>query len=469
MNNAAVSNFQRTRPLSVEGGIFQNILQSTATRITVLFLAHAFLAVLMIQSSAISTAHALLTVAAGLWIAATSRTPERVVYAIAYITGAEVLWRMTKAIFFYEGGKYAVVAVIAVAILRSGQFRGFALPFLLFALLLPSLVMPMANVSLEELRGQASFNLSGPFAMMFCIWYFSQVRLQASAFYRTFLFLTAPIVGVGTVTLVGIFSASALRFGNESNFATSGGFGPNQVSAILGLGVLGLFLYLLLERKNPVLKPILFVTLLFLAAQSAITFSRTGLYNAALSSLAATLYLVRDSRARFKLIGVVIMTFLIANFLVLPLLDGFTGGSLTKRFQSTSLTGRDVLIRADLNIWADNPIFGVGPGGAVPLRAASYREAAAHTEFTRLVAEHGVFGFASMILMGWIALRNLRRARSAQAKAIIIAITIWSIAFMAVTAMRLAAPAVLFGIGSIMLMLEDPTPHLQERYRAIRN
>ena len=40
--------------------------------------------------------------------------------------------------------------------------------------------------------------------------------------------MIAPITGIGAVTLLGTFNASVLRFSNESNSTTSGGFGPNQ-------------------------------------------------------------------------------------------------------------------------------------------------------------------------------------------------------------------------------------------------
>src|SRR5262245_37006759 len=323
MNNPAVSNLPRPRAFAIDGGITQWFIQNPATKIVLFFAVHAVLALLMIQINLVSTLHALATLLFGFWLAATARQAEKIVYVIAYITGSEVLWRMTGAQIFWEFGKYAVVAILLVTILRAGQFRGFILPFLFFALLLPSLVMPMANTATEELRSQISFNLSGPLALMFCVWYFSQIRVAPSSFYSVFLFLVAPIVGISTVTLMGTFKASVLRFGNESNLTTSGGFGPNQVSAVLGLGVLALFLYFLVERKNRAIKPVLLILMIGLAVLSAMTFSRTGLYNAAIASIAATFYLIRDPRARVKLFGIVASIFIIANFLILPKLEEF--------------------------------------------------------------------------------------------------------------------------------------------------
>jgi hypothetical protein len=463
MNNPAITNLRRNRAIVLNDNLINALLQNTGFKITLLFAAHVLLAVVTSQFRPLATLHALATLAVGFWLAATSRQPEKITLVAAYITGSEVLWRMTQAQVFWEFGKYSVVAILALAMLRTGQLRGFTLPFLYFALLLPSTVFPMENVGTDELRGHLSFNLSGPLALTVCAWYFSQIRLPLSAFYRALLFLVAPIIGIGTLTLMGTFKASVLRFGNESNFVTSGGFGPNQVSAILGLGVLAIFLYLLVEKRSPVFKSLLFALLIGMAAQSAMTFSRTGLYNAAVSAVAGTFYLVRDRRARLKLLGLVVCGFLVANYVLLPRLEQFTSGTLLKRFQSTSLTGRDAIIRADLQIWSDNPVFGVGPGQAAPYRAMLHREAAAHTEFSRMLAEHGVFGFLALLLLSLIGYRNLRRARDPKALALAAALTCWGFGFMLVTAMRLVAPAVILGLGSILLYPDEPEPDAAER------
>ncbi|MFN0086394.1 MAG: O-antigen ligase family protein [Blastocatellia bacterium] len=455
MNDAIASRARRNRTAVFSGNIIQLIAQSAGFQSILFLIAHLILAILMSQARMVATAHALLTLGIGFWLAATTRQPERIAYVVAYITGSEVLWRMTQAQIFWEFGKYSIVLILLVSIIRSGHLRGFALPFIYFALLLPSTILPMENTSTEELRGHLSFNLSGPLALTLCVWYFSQSRYPKTIFYPVFLMLIAPIAGIGAVTLLGTFKASVLQFGNESNYATSGGFGPNQVSSILGLGVLATFLYLLTERKNRWLKPILFILMMGMAAQSAMTFSRTGLYNAAVAAVAALFYLVRDGRARIKLIGMLIAGFLLANFVLLPKLDEFTNGTLLKRFQSTSLTGRDTIIRADMQIWSDHPVFGVGPGRANPYRAAMYRESAAHTEFSRMVAEHGVFGFLAFVLLLYMCFRNLKRAQTPQAKAIVVGLTCWSFGFMLVAAMRLVAPCAILGLGSAFLFADD--------------
>jgi O-antigen ligase len=452
MNDRILATPQHNKVVGLYNNAIQTVANSDSFKICVFFAGHMLLAVSMAWARDIATAHALVTLGIGLWCAAISNNSERVAYIVAYITGAEVLWRMTQAQVFWEFGKYSVVIILLVSVLRQGQFRGSVLPLLYFALLLPSTVMPMANTSTEDLRSHLSFNLSGPLALMICVWYFSRTRLPEMSIKNALLILIAPIIGVGTVALLSIVTSSVIRFNSESNYLTSGGFGPNQVSAALGLGALAIFIYLLVEKRSWWLKALLFVVMAALAAQSALTFSRTGLYNAGISAIVATFYLARDGRTRLKILGVIAIGFLVANYLLLPKLDEFTSGALLARFRNTSLTGRDTIIKADLEIWSDNPVFGVGPGQATTLRAESYRESSAHTEFSRLVAEHGVFGFLAFLLLIFIGFQNLRRESTLHNKAVMVALTCWSFGFMMVTAMRLVAPAALLGLGAVTLL-----------------
>src|SRR5262245_60410610 len=68
---------------------------------------HAPLAILMKGSPRLATIHALGALALGLWWAGPGRRFDRVAYVGAYITGAEVLWRMCDAYVVWEFGKYA--------------------------------------------------------------------------------------------------------------------------------------------------------------------------------------------------------------------------------------------------------------------------------------------------------------------------------------------------------------------------
>jgi hypothetical protein len=280
--------------------------------------------------------------------------------------------------------------------------------------------------------------------------------------------MLGPIVGIGSIALFATFSSSYLVFTGSSNFATSGGFGPNQVSSALGLGALLAFLCLLNARGSVALKVLTFGLMVYLAVQSALTFSRGGLYNAAAGASMALFYIIRDARSRFQFVLVAALFFAVVHFILLPRLDAFTEGTLSERFQDVNTTGRDSLLEDDLQVWAENPILGVGPG-----MAKSYRElrgVAAHTEFSRLVSEHGVLGFAALVLFLAAGVQNLIRAPAPGSKAVVASMVGWSLLYMLNSAMRLVAPAFAFGLAFTTFLPEAqgaPAAAAQRGYRVL--
>jgi O-antigen ligase len=125
---------------------------------------------------------------------------------------------------------------------------------------------------------------------------------------------------------------------------------------------------------------------------------------------------------------------------VIPFLNNFTEGVLSERFKDTDPTGRDLILKADLYTFLHHPVFGVGIGMAATYRRLFFSRAIeAHTEFSRLLAEHGVFGLVALVLMLWMAWTALRQAQTPGAKAIVATALGWSFLFMATSGMRLVA------------------------------
>lgn len=426
-----------------------------ALKVLAFLLLHIPLAILMSRVPTIATLHAFATFAVGLWWAVSAKPMEKVAYAGAYIVGAEVLWRMTGAKFFWEGGKYGIAAIFILSLLRHQRFRPKQITLVYLALMLPAIILTTFKLDLSASRDNVSFYISGHLAIVASIWFFSAQTLTRTQLQKLFLSIIAPITGVAAIATFGIVVVSSIKFTDESNLVTSGGFGPNQVSAIFGLGALLAFLYVLENRVNPKLKIAIFVVMMVLAAQSALTFSRGGLYNAAGAAILASFYLVRDARKRLKLLGVISLVMLIGYFLILPRLNAFTGGALATRFQDTDPTGRIPLIISDLGIWKDNFFLGVGLGQSRDLRGVLFRSASAHTEFSRMLSEQGVFGLLMIILLLRMAVQNLARARTPAGKALVAALLGWSFLFMFNAAMRLAAPAFLIGLSFATILAVD--------------
>src|SRR5687767_4773710 len=87
------------------------------------FALQAVLAVGMKISGSFATLHALLTAVVGLSLVLFSRRPITGVYVAAYIVGAEVLWRMSRAGVFWEYSKYVMVLVLVISMLRTGRMH----------------------------------------------------------------------------------------------------------------------------------------------------------------------------------------------------------------------------------------------------------------------------------------------------------------------------------------------------------
>jgi O-antigen ligase len=427
-------------------------------RVLAFFAAHVLLALVARQVKAIITVHALATLSLGLWWALSSvRRPERVAYMGAYITGAEILWRMSSAGVFWEMGKYATSAIFIVAMLRSNRLKGPSLPLLYFLLLIPSILLTIDGTSLGVARGKISFNLSGPLALFVSAWFFSHLRLTTGQLRLLLLAAVAPLIGVATRALAGTLAISELKFMDGSMRATSGGFGPNQVSALLGFGALLAFICLLIHKSSLWPKLVMIGIIIFLGIQSAMTFSRGGLYMAAGGAVVASIFMLKDSRLRIRVIVFTGLFFIIVNFAVLPRLDNFTGGALSTRFTNTDLTKRDDIIWADLEIWKEHPFVGVGPGMAQFDRQDLLgRDSAAHTEFSRLLAEHGLLGATALFLLLIIAYRNFRGSRTDTGKSVVACLTGWSFLFMYINAMRLVAPAFAFALGFATILPDRP-------------
>ena len=62
----------------------------------------------------------------------------------------------------------------------------------------------------------------------------------------------------------------------ESNFETSGGFGPNQVSTILGLGIFLFFVKIVLSSKTVLIRNINVLFFVIITFRGIVTFSRGG-------------------------------------------------------------------------------------------------------------------------------------------------------------------------------------------------
>lgn len=418
-------------------------------KIVIFLLAHILFAVVFRRFAFLSTFHALLSIAIGLYVAATSRSARPIILISAYIVGAELIWRMTGASVFWEFGKYAVIAMLAIVLLRKRHWQNALLPIVFFLLLVISIPATISWFGFTtDAREAISFNLSGPLALAVCVLFFSQIKLKKKDLMDIAWAISIPIITILALAAISTLSSTVIKFTSESNFATSGGFGPNQVSAILSLGAVLMFLAAVSEgdKRLKIIALLLFVAFL---TQSVLTFSRGGLYNASASLLLALFHLIRNRRTRLWVFVSLGLIGLVAIFIIYPAVDQFTGNMITTRFADTDLTGRGEIALGEMQVWFDNLLFGVGLGiSAYENVKYTGFYAAAHTEYTRMLAEHGLFGALALLLLIIMAFRAYFKAPNWFYRAWVSAMLVWPLVEMSHAAMRIAAIAFTFGLAN---------------------
>ena len=418
-----------------------------------LTLVHIPFGVLLYKAGALAVLHPFGVFCLGMYWAFQKREKlEKIALVVTYIVGVEVLWRMANLPVFWEFGKYATAAIMITALIRRGCTKIPTLPLLYFVLLLPACLVTLTLYDWQYARQMLSANMSGPLALFVSCWFFSHLRVDWAQVKTLFFTAILPLLTVAVTTLFYTVTTADIQFNTESNHATSGGFGPNQVSAMLGLGAfLCISAYLLFKNRFQD-NLYLGVLTVFFAAQSVMTFSRGGMYNAVGAALAVVLFQVQNVGQGIKRLLPIVGLTAIFLLLVFPYLNEFTGGKLLERFEDREATNRYELVESDLQIFSENPIFGVGVGESAVERTKVFgAEVASHTEFARIVSEHGLFGCFALLALGLTLVFNITRQSSGEGKAMVAGMFVWSGIFMLNAGMRLAAPAFILGLSFITI------------------
>lgn len=425
---------------------------------------HVLLAYFSKLSSLFSSLYAFAMLPLGLSFLVWDKQPRRLINLTAYIAGAEVLWRMTKVGLFWEYGKYAVILFLVLGMLRWRP-RVSLMPVIFFLLLVPAVFLTISSTPLDEARKAISFNLAGPLALSVAGLFFSGRKLPLHECQEVFLYTILPIAGIAFLAFFRAYTATDLEFGSQSNFITSGGYGPNQVSGILGLGALLCFVLLMLQERFDRFSWLIAGLLAWFLMQAFLTFSRGGVANFLGAALLATPFFLRNQKQHLGKLLYLPFIVIILAFVLLPKLDAFTGGKMSERFSDTSTTGRWEVIQKDLALWQNNFIFGAGIGQSAterfketdsPLVLGQTQSLAAHTEYSRLLAEHGLFGLMAMLVLGGMFLQAVFSAPNPVVRGLKIALMACALLAMTHQAMRLVAIAYFFSFS--LARFEDDQP-----------
>ncbi|WP_026935519.1 O-antigen ligase family protein [Christiangramia echinicola] len=391
--------------------------------------------------------------------------------AAAYIAGGEVFFRQTSAVFFYETGKYAVIIFLVIGMFFKGASSK-TVPFWIYLLILfPGVIMVTFTMSYDfEFRKQVAFNLAGPVCLGVSALYCYYKKIKKEDFQRVFLMLLMPIVAQAFYLLFYTPSLDEVKISFSGNYASTGGFGPNQISTAMGLAVflLATRLFTIKSLRINIIDSIL---LIMVGYRGVVSFSRGGIVTGILCLIAFLIFfyskqdLKTIKKTNLKIIGVVIIFTVVWMFTSME-----TGGLIGNRYTNRNAlgqvedditTGRMELIETELSAFYHHPITGIGVG-----KGKEYREEnlgigiASHNELSRLLAEHGILGIIALCIIiivpitFWFKFKNNFY--------FLAFVTFW---FMTInhSAMRIALPGFVYGLALLYIVDEKKNPVHRKR------
>jgi O-Antigen ligase len=377
-----------------------------------LLLIHIVFGVLIYLFSKLSIGYGIsILVFSILYIIKTQNNKNQVLYLAAYTVGSEVIMRMTGGMIFYEIAKYSIIAYMLMGMYFSGISKN-STPFWIFLIfLIPGIIYGTFQLNIDtDVQKAIAFNISGPICLGISALYCYQRNLTLKELDNVLLCMLLPIIS--TVTYMFLFTPDikSVVTSTESNFETSGGFGPNQVSTIIGLGVFLAFTRILFYSKNKKILIFNIFLIMVLTFRGIVTFSRGGMFCGLfmIVLLIGILFITFKKNSKKKLYALIFSS-IILLFGIWLYSSSQTNGLINKRYnnqdargriKNSVLTGREVIISNELDMFLDNPILGVGVGkGREDRLETTNVNIASHDEITRLLSEHGSFGLACFLIL----------------------------------------------------------------------
>ena len=410
----------------------------------------------------IGNIYTLLIIVTGIIIILITRNKnEEALYLLSYLVGAEIFIRAIDGAILYETGKYGLILFSLLGIFL-GPIKGkISISLLIYILLLSIGIIFTQVPSGESIRKAIAFNLSGPISLAIFALYCNFRHITIKELNQLLFFVLLPIFSMISLVYFKTPSLEDLVFTTTSNFDTSGGFGPNQVSTMIGVGTFIIAIFIILRVQ---LSKYLFLDIIFLAYftyRGLLTFSRGGMLTAGVALVAFIGCIVLHKRLTFKKLFLYTSVSFALFMGVWLYTTNITGGLISNRYagknakgvqKKDASAGRGAIFEAQLESFYKSPFFGIGVGNGKYKRMETNVDitAAAHNEISRLLEEQGILGFIALLILLFKPLVNIYFGTMYQRSFLISFYVFW---FLTInhSAMRLAFPAFVYGLSLIKI------------------
>ena len=431
-----------------------------------LILLHALIGIILYFFNSLSIVYAISIPAIGLYyIMKNQNKNNEVLFVSAYIVGSEVFLRMTGGSLLYESAKYEVMIFLALGMFYSG-FSKNAIPYWIYLLLLlPGVFIAVETLNLEtNLRKAIAFNISGPICLGIASIYCYNRKILLSQLSNILLTLALPVFSTTIYLILYAPNLKDLLMGTGSNMETSGGFGPNQVATVLGIGMFIFFSRLLLESKTKLLIIVNLVVLFNITYRGFVTFSRGGMLTGFIIIILLLVYVYFNVKTykKIKLLG--FFSFMIITLVFTWLYtSNQTGGLINKRYanqdaagrvKESNLSGREDIWDSEIADFIDHPVFGIGVGKALEVRQEKYGGViiASHSEVSRTIAEHGTLGIIALLI---VFITPIFLNFNNKQHIYMISLLLFWLLTISHSAMRIAAPAFIYSLTLLKVFIQE--------------
>lgn len=381
----------------------------------------------------------------------------------AYLAGSDVLFRMSGGMALHEMHKYAIALYLITALIVEKK-KSQVNPVFIFYILLLLIGISFTDVPFSEsIRKAITFNLSGPISLGIAAIYFYNRQFTVDKLLDILYCLALPSIAMLTLLYFKTPDIKDIVFGGVANFETSGGYGPNQVSTILGVGVFALLAHLLLKKRYSSFLILDVFLMVYIFYRNLLTFSRGGFITGVIAILFFGVLIIYSKKNRvenfIKYISLM-MLFVITIWLYT---SNITGGMLVNRYTNKNASGvekqdvsagRGDILNSELDALYESPIFGMGVGtGKYRRMEETGMVIASHNEVSRLLGEHGLIGILILLMLFFIPIFNAWK-QPPYAKAFLGAFFIFWFLTINHSAMRVSFPGFIYGLSLITITLK---------------